>query len=241
MSGMKKAWLLLVLLVPVLVCAQTAADSKAAVLANTHGRVHDLIADMFGRDNATLEHWESDPSRIPHADEMCTTGERAALQALASNVRALNSLPAAEADSQQKQYESEALRAAFRLETYQPATHDQLKKTLAAASAGNTSSQDAELKNLDQPAPAQIEVSREDLLCHFVPIPGAAEPTRDAGPTYEVVISKDGKTKSAKPYKISGEVLTWQMAARRVRYRPFYFMGEPVEATGFVTFKINTR
>jgi len=28
------------------------------------------------------------------------------------------------------------------------------------------------------------------------------------------------------------------MAARKVRYRPFYFLGEPVEAKGLVTLKI---
>ena len=97
------------------------------------------------------------------------------------------------------------------------------------------------MKSIERPAPAQVEVSREDFVCHFVPSLGAAEPTTAAGPTYEVVVGKDGKTKSATPYKIQGEIPSWQMAARRVRYRPFYFLGEPVEAKGFVTFKLNLR
>jgi hypothetical protein len=223
-------------LFPAILFAQSGTDAKTIVLANTHGRVHDLIADMFDRDNSTLERWASDPARVPHADEMCTAGERGGLQALATNIRALYlSLPDASALSG-------ALKAALRLETYQPSTRDQLKKTLTAAiSASNSQSGEEALKSLDQPTPAQVDVSREDLLCHYVPIPGSAEPTRDAGPTYEVVVRKNGNTKSATPYKIQGEIAGWQMAARRVRYRPFYFLGEPVEAKGLVTFKLNLR
>jgi hypothetical protein len=224
-------------LFPAILFAQSGTDAKTIVLANTHGRVHDLIADMFDRDNSTLERWASDPARVPHADEMCTAGERGGLQALATNIRALNlSLPDASALSG-------ALKAALRLETYQPSTRDQLKKTLTAViSAGNIQGGEEALKTLDQPAPAQVEVSREDFACHFIPALGSAEPSTNAlGPTYEIVVGKDGKTKSATPYKIQGEIAGWQMAARRVRYRPFYFLGEPVEAKGLVTFKLNLR
>src|SRR6185369_8306560 len=153
---MKSSWILLSFLLPAILFAQSATDPKATVLANTHGRVHDLIADMFTRDNTTLQNWASDASRVPHADEMCTAGERAGLQTLATSVRTLNSSPS------DPNALSGALQAALRLESYQPATRDQLKKTLAAAiSAANTRGGEEALKSLDQPAPAQVEVSRE--------------------------------------------------------------------------------
>src|SRR5690348_13507228 len=113
---MKSTWILLSFLFPVLVCAQSANDSKAVVLDNTHGRIHELIADMFSRDSTTLEQWASDTARVPHADEMCTAGERGGLQMLAVNIRTLNSFPA---DASAL---SGALKAALRLETYQPST-----------------------------------------------------------------------------------------------------------------------
>jgi len=204
---MKTVSFLACLAVPIFACAQSASDSRTAVLANTHGRVHDLIADMFSRDSDTLEQWKSDPNHIPHTDEMCTAGEQAGLKMLVANVRALNSSPSDPSAL------SGTLQAALRLETYQPATRDQLKKTLTAAiSAANSPSEAEVLKSLDQPTPDQVEVSREDLACHFIPSQNAPEVTTAAGPTFEVVIGKDGKTKSAKPFKIQGEVPTWQMA-----------------------------
>src|SRR3954467_7351926 len=92
-SGMKTVSFLAYLAVPIFACAQSVSDSRSAVLASTHGRVHDLIADMFSRDSDTLEQWKSYPNRIPHTDEMCTAGEQAGLKMLVANVRALNSSP----------------------------------------------------------------------------------------------------------------------------------------------------
>jgi hypothetical protein len=228
---MKWIWILLVAIIPVLAYAQSSADPKAFVLANTHGRIHDVMSEMFNRDNSTLEQWAADPGRIPHADEMCTAGERTQLQILANNVRVLNTSPT-------EPNASTVLYIALRLEAYQPSTRAQLKKTLSAAFSASGKNAAGALTALDSPAPAQVEVSREDLMCHFIPNPGSAEPISAAGPTYEIVVGKDGKTKSAAPQKIQGEIGTWNMAVRAIRYRPFYFLGDSVEAKGLVTIKM---
>ena len=243
--------------------AQTVRDRKAEILEVTHGAVHDLISDMLTRDDATLDEWAGNPGKIgKKAQSMCTGGEQGTLKILPAAIkefRADESRPGGAGEviwlaARLQEYQPTskddlrrmllAIKASDRrdqlekqpsAEKMAPTPPDQLYYNGIPAPRGiEDGPVDSALNHLNDPAPDQVEVSREDLICHFIPSPGTPEPTTAAGVVYEVIVGKDGKTKKTK--LVTGAGLEY--AVRQMRYRPFYVMGEAVEVKSMVTLKM---
>jgi hypothetical protein len=213
-------------------------DRKAEILAKTHGPVHDLVAELFTKDDATLDDWAKYPKKIGKLVEgaECNPGETQTLSALAQSVKQYRAAP-----SQQR--ESDILQAAFMVAVFNPGKREELADTLEAAiataqasgSAGGRPPSDlAQMrKDLDRPNPPQIEVPKEVLACHWIPTSMTPAPKLSAGPAYEVIVGPDGSVKSAKVIT-GGELPGWAASVKTMHFRPFYLRGEAIPVKSIV-------
>src|SRR3954463_14932914 len=76
-------------------------DRKAEILAKTHGPVHDLVAELFTKDDATLDDWAKEPKKMGKITELatCNQGEFNNLASLPRLVKKYGTEPSAQVEA----------------------------------------------------------------------------------------------------------------------------------------------
>lgn len=232
----------------IVLLASVAVAQPDDVLTTTHDKLNATIREALGADAETLKKWSKKGPRGEEAKkEFCPEYEK---RYLAGFYTALAESKQATGDAAREAL-SKATWMIYLLASMRPATKDDLRQLLLKAKDGapESVSKEAEergfatrnmiernLAQLDQPVPGRLRITEEVANCFLVSkvqprYPMQAKMERLQGnAVIKIVVGKDGKLMQMTP--ISGPPILMDASLAGVQhwlYRPYYFLGEPVE------------